>query len=222
MRWLVFSLLMLTACGRALTPSETALASRMFGPSLDPAPVRFVENGFIGMRSHLYTVRPRTTCRERLLPPAEGTVERGRAAGLVLGHSIQVRPDVLRPDFARAEDGSLSLGQAMYLVHELTHVWQWQNRDRTGYSLWRVGREHAQTDDPYLFDTDSERQFLDYGYEQQASLVEEYLCCQALDPDGARTGRLRALLGQVMAPGDLPEVAISVPWAGVEPRGICG
>ena len=219
---LALALILLAACGRPLTPAETDLAARMFGPSLDTAPVRFVENGFIGMRSHLYPTRPRTTCRERLLPPAQSTHERGRAAGLVLGTRIQVRPDVLRADFARAEDGTMSLGQAMYLVHELTHVWQWQNRERTGYSLWRVGREHSQSDDPYLFDPEGEQSFLDYGYEQQASLVEEYVCCQALDPEGARTGRLRALLSQVMEPGDLPDVAVSVPWAGVETRGICG
>lgn len=222
MRRLLFSLLLLAACGRPLTPSEADLATRMFGPGLDVAPVRFVENGFVGMRSHLYTVRPRTTCRERILPPAEGRVERGRAAGVVLGQTVHVRPDVLHDDFARREDGVMSLPHAMYLVHELTHVWQWQNRETTGYSLWRVGREHAQTEDPYLFDTDSRRRFLDYGYEQQASLVEEYVCCEALDPEGARTGRLRALLAQVMDPGTLPDVSIALPWAGVERRGICG
>ena len=116
----------------------------------------------------------------------------------------------------------MSLGAAMYLVHELTHVWQWQNRARTGYTPLRVGAEHTRSADPYLFDTDANARFLDYGYEQQASLVEEYLCCQVLDPEGARTGRLHALLSQVMNPGDLPQVGVILPWDGVERRGICG
>ncbi|MFN4100394.1 MAG: hypothetical protein ACK4GT_11525, partial [Pararhodobacter sp.] len=193
MRLLVPLCLILAACGRSLTPAETDLAQRMFGPSLDPTTVRFYENGFIGMRTHSFPVRPRTTCRERIMPPAEGPVERGRFAGLALFNTVHVRPDVLRPDFAQRPEGGMSLGAAMYLVHELTHVWQWQNRALTGYTPLRGGLEHLTGADPYLFDPADDVAFLDFGYEQQASLVEEYLCCQALDPEGARTARLQSL-----------------------------
>ncbi|MCA0202913.1 MAG: hypothetical protein LCH92_01110 [Proteobacteria bacterium] len=222
MRLALVLILLLAACGRPLTVAETDLATRMFGTSLDAGAVRFYRNGFVGMRSHLYPVRPRTTCRERILPPADQPFERGRAAGIVLFNTVNVRPDVLRPDFARQGEGLMSLGAAMYLVHELTHVWQWQNRALTGYSPLRVAREHAVSEDPYLFDTGANARFLDYGYEQQASLVEEYLCCQVLDPEGARTGRLHRLISQVMTPGDLPEVRVLLPWRGVEREGICG
>lgn len=222
MRLILALLLLLAACGRPLTDSEADLASRMFGPALDTTQVRFLDNGFVGMRARLYPVRPRTTCRERLLPPAEGAYETGRAAGVVLFNTVNVRPDVLRPDFSRRPDGRMSLVAAMYLVHEMTHVWQWQNRDRTGYSPLRVGAEHATGSDPYLFDPEAQADFLDYGYEQQASLVEEYLCCQVLDPEGARTRRLHGLLSQVMSPGALPEVEVVLPWSGVERHGICG
>lgn len=216
-------LLLLAACGRPLTASETDLASRMFGPGLDAGAVRFYRNGFVGMATHRFPVRPRTTCRERILPPAEGAFETGRAAGVVLFNTVNVRPNVLRPDFTQRPDGRMSLVAAMYLVHELTHVWQWQNRARTGYTPLRVGAEHTRSADPYLFDPEAEAHFLDYGYEQQASLVEEYLCCQVLDPAGARTARLHDLLSQVMDAGPLlPGTVVALPWSGVERRGICG
>ncbi len=222
MRPLLALLILLAACGRPLTGPEVDLAQRLFGDGLDTAEVRFYRNGFIGLRRHAFPTRPRTTCRERILPPAEGPVEYGRAAGMVLGNVVNVRPDVYRPDYARRPDGGLSLGQAMYLAHELTHIWQWQNRARTGYSPLRVGAEHFSSADPYLFDPADNPRFLDFGYEQQASLVEEYVCCQALDPEGARTERLRGLLAQEMAPSTLPEAALWLPWSGVERRGICG
>ena len=44
-------------------------------------------------------------------------------------------------------------------------------------------------EDPYLFDERADRRFLEYGYEAQASLVEEYVCCRALDPSGGRGPR---------------------------------
>lgn len=69
MRLVLALLFLLAACGRPLTPSEADLATRMFGPGLDTTQVRFYRNGFVGMRSHLYPARPRTTCRERILPP---------------------------------------------------------------------------------------------------------------------------------------------------------
>ncbi|WP_370208869.1 hypothetical protein [Pararhodobacter marinus] len=230
MRALIFLCVLIAGCGRPLTVPEADLAARLFGPGLDPAPVRIVENGLVGLRSHVFPVRPRTTCRERILPPAEGPVSEARGAGVVLGNRMQIRPDLFREDYLRREGeaGAVSLGAAMFLAHELTHVWQHQNRARTGYSLWRVGREHVALEDPYLFDTDADSdaaegaRFLDYGYEQQASLVEEYVCCEALDPEGARTARLRALLSQEMSVGDLPSGLVSLPWRGVERRGICG
>jgi hypothetical protein len=56
------------------------------------------------------------------------------------------------------------------LAHELTHVWQYAN----GMSLWRyVLRERGQYD--YVLD---DRPFVDYGYEQQASIVEDWVRLQ--------------------------------------------
>lgn len=214
-------ILFLAACGRPLTGPETDLAARLFGETLDVAPIRLVENGFIGLTERRFATRPRTTCRERLLPPTEGPVETGRIAGVALGNAIHIRPGVNRPDFARRPDGGMTLAAAMFLAHELTHAWQWQNRERTGYTPLRAASEHRPGTDPYLFNPSENARFLDFAYEQQAGIVEEYVCCAALDPDGGRTRRLHALLSQDMAPGPMPDVAVFLPWDGVQRRGIC-
>ncbi|WP_235079993.1 hypothetical protein [Asticcacaulis sp. AC402] len=57
------------------------------------------------------------------------------------------------------------------LAHELTHVWQYAR----GMTLWRyVLRERGRYD--YVLDG---RPFDDYGYEQQASIVEDWVRMQA-------------------------------------------
>lgn len=226
LRWLTLlalcAMLSLPACGRRLTASESDLAARLFGSGLDVAPVRLSETALVGLRQGRMPERPRTTCREQLSPPSADGWITTRTAGVVLGNRINIRGGLMRADFAQAPDGSMNLAAAMFLAHELTHVWQAQNRAVTGYSLWRAGLEHQPGRDPYLFDGAAEARFLDYGYEQQASLVEEYVCCAALDPEGERTGRLRALLAQVMEPGDLPSRAIRAPRADLPERGLCG
>ncbi len=222
MRLLVFAFLILAACGRPLAEAELAVAEGLFGGSLDTAKVRLVENPLIGLRSFDYPARPRTTCRESILPPDDAPRFTARAAGMVLWHHIHIRPDLMRDDFARRRDGAVDLGAAMFIAHELTHVWQWQNRALTGYSPLRGGMEHFAGADPYLFNPATEARFLDFGYEQQASLVEEFICCQALDPEGARTARLHALLAEVMpAPMLSLPADIRLPWPEAPRRGIC-
>lgn len=211
----------LVACGRPLTPHEVDLAGRLFGDGLDTAQVRLGSSGLIGLREHRFRARPQTTCRERIVPPPESAWLTGRTAGVTLWNHVTVRDTLMREDFARLPDGTLPLGVAMFLAHELTHVWQWQNRALTGYSPLRVGLEHQASVDPYLFDPGANPRFVDFGYEQQASLVEEYVCCMALDPQGRRTQRLHALLSQVMTPGDLPDWPVRIPWRGAQTRGIC-
>jgi len=218
-------ILALAGCGRPLTGAERAYMAGLQGQTFDAAPVRIARNPFIGLIALRYPARPQTTCRERVGPPPPGPIVEGRAGGLVLFNTLHVRGDMLAPDYTTMQDGRRHLYAEMFFAHEMTHVWQWQNRDVTGYHPMRAYREHAALDDPYLFDTESARRFLDYGYEAQASLVEEYVCCRAIDPEGARTARLEALIGQVMPVTSWRERADSVdlflPWEGIEPRGMC-
>lgn len=224
MRAFVF-LFLLAACGRPLTGAEAEFIAGLQGEAFDPAPVRIVENPFLGLVERTYPLRPRVTCRERIFPPPDEPVLRARTAGMVMFNRLHVRRDYLVDDYVEGRDGALNLVAAMFFAHEMTHVWQWQNRDLTGYSPFRAAAEQFALEDPYLFENDAEIAFLDYGFEQQASLVEEYVCCRALDPDGARTGRLERLLQQAMDAGPMQSQAdgagVLLPWDGVELDGIC-
>ena len=217
--------LLLLACGRPLTEAERAYMADLGGAGFDAGPVRIVETPLIGLQRRSYPARPQVTCRERLWPPPEDPVIEARTAGIVLFQTMWVRPDFWRPDYVAQRDDRRSLAAAMFFAHEMTHVWQWQNRDRTGYHPARAFAEHARMEDPYLFDPQDRRRFLDYGYEVQASLVEEYVCCRAVEPGGARTARLERLIGQEMDLTPLQSRADAVaeipPWDGADLAGVC-
>lgn len=223
MRVLWVLVLLLAACGRPLTAPEVELAASLFGDTLDPAPVRLVRSGIVGATWRTYPARPRLTCRERIAPPRTEATFTARPAAIALWQRVHFRADVFLTDYAATRDGALNLAAAMFLAHELTHVWQWQNRDRTGYSPWRAAREHLGAADPYLFEGAPAAGWLELGYEQQAAVVEEYLCCRTLDPTGARTARLDALLRAELPLPPLPRAPqpARLPWAGADTRGIC-
>ncbi|WP_281826773.1 hypothetical protein [Jannaschia rubra] len=216
-------ILALTACTRPLTPAETALVAPIHGPTLDTASVRISQTPIVGIFPITYDARPRTTCRERIAPPQAGRIT-AQTAGIALFETLLLSPRAYADDYAATDEagGALDLAGAMFIVHEMTHVWQWQNRGVTGYHPVKAFSEQLAVDDPYLLDPDDPRGFLDFGYEQQASLVEEYLCCATLDPRGSRTDRLKHLLRQVMPVAE-PEAfarAVTVPW-GDDLDGIC-
>jgi hypothetical protein len=193
----ILLILLLSACARPLTTNERGLVAPLHGPGLDVSRVEIRTQPGIDLFPITYDARPRVTCRERIGPPVTGRIE-ARTGGIVLFERLLLAPIVARPDFGASDaEGRLDLAAAMFFVHEMTHVWQWQNRAITGYHPLRAVREQIAIDDPYLFER-TEARFLDHGYEVQASLVEEYLCCAMLDPLGARTDRLKDLLRQVM------------------------
>ena len=221
----ILALLAVASCGRPLAPAEHEFMLGLQGETFNPGPVRIARNRLVGISERTYPARPRNTCRERIQPPLDGPTFTGSTAGIVLFQHLHTRPGNYLEDYVARPDGALNLAAAMFFAHEMTHVWQWQNRGVTGYHPFRAFAEQWTTEDPYLFDSDSRQRFLDYGYEQQASLVEEYVCCRALDPGGDRTARLERLLRQSMPLASrldrLDGLAILVPWKGVERRGIC-
>jgi hypothetical protein len=194
---LLLLLLVLAACARPLTRDEVALTAPLHGTTLDTRRVSIQTQPGLGAFPITFDARPRTTCRERIGPPQTGRIT-ARTGGIVLFERLLLSPEMTVRNFARFDrDGRLDLAAAMFFVHEMTHVWQWQNRDLTGYHPSRAFIEQITIDDPYLF-AESDARFLDHGYEVQASLVEEYLCCAVLDPEGARTHRLKRLLRQAL------------------------
>lgn len=191
-------LLVLAGCGRGLTPQENLLMSGITGQTLNINEVRMLEAGFIGMTTRTFAARPQITCRERIAPPPSGPTVQARTAGAVAWTHVLSNPDWTLPNYANGWPDKINLVAAMYFAHEMTHIWQWQNREITGYSPWRGLSEHRAGVDPYLFDPEQDITFLDMGYEQQASLVEEFICCRTLAPDAPRTQRLWQVLSQVM------------------------
>lgn len=225
MRWLILlSLCVLTSCGRPLTDTEKAFASQIHGSSLDTDRIRLVDGALIGKVTYTRKKRPRIACRERIFPPqAEETQEvTVSPAAFVLFSTVFYSKDWFLSDYLPDYDERIYLVEAMLFAHEMTHIWQWQNRRQTGYSPLKAAREHRVSDDPYLFDISTQTRFLDFGYEQQASIVEEYVCCATLDPEAPRTARLKGVLEGAFPLGVLaiPENVV-LPWDGVELDGIC-
>jgi hypothetical protein len=216
--------LSLAACGRPLTQAERDFAATVQGPGLAADRVRVTRAPFLGRLTQTRPPRPQLACRERIWPPETGPVVTTSTAAFVLFDRIFVADRLWREDYLAPYPDRLPLVQAMLLAHELTHVWQWQNRARTGYTPLKALAEHSPGADPYLFDLRTDARFADFSYEQQGGIVEEFVCCRALDPDGARTQRLRRLLAapfpSLAAREAAPEIAL--PWKGAETRGICG
>ncbi|KUF11111.1 hypothetical protein [Pseudoponticoccus marisrubri] len=227
MRLILLAFLVLAAaCGRPLTSNETAYLQALKGDQLDASKVRLHDGHFAGSIRYHIPVRPRTTCQERLWPPLDEakTVEVSPAATVVF-NTVLLRKDIYSDDMMAGWPDRIDLFQAMLLAHEAVHVWQWQNRHRTGYTPLKALAEHGASPDPYLFDPDTTGNFLDYGYEQQGSIVEEYVCCRLLDPEAPRTARLRAMISKEMPIAGLDAAItrprVRLPWAGAETEGIC-
>ncbi|MCB1367320.1 MAG: hypothetical protein KDK00_06130 [Rhodobacteraceae bacterium] len=228
MRRLAFACLMiLAACARPLSEGEADLAGTLFGPAFDPAPVRVAPFAALSSLTERRPPRPRIACRERIWPAPEQTdgMVKTFTAAFVSFNRINIATELYAPDYLPDFPARMSLPAAMLIGHEMTHVWQWQNREITGYHPLKAAAEHRPGSDPYLLEIDGDVRFLDFPYEQQGAIVEEYVCCRALDPTGARTRRLHEMLAVAFPVSDLDRrmsrADIRLPWDGAETRGIC-
>lgn len=217
-------LFLLASCGRPLTPNEQAFAATIFGDTLEARAARLHDGAPTRAVTFRRKPRPRTTCRELILPPPVGDTVTSKPAAVALFNRVLFDKDWYLDDYLPDYPDRIGLIAAMLLGHELTHVWQWQNRATTGYSPLRAASEHNPGVDPYLFDIDNTPEFAAFGYEQQGSIVEEFVCCRALAPQGARTERLHALVSQAMPVAALPAQSlheVGLPWDGVDLETIC-
>ncbi|SFR44612.1 hypothetical protein [Litoreibacter janthinus] len=223
--FIIFAFLGLTACGRPLSEAETRFAAEFHGPALDASQVRIRQAPLLKLYSATYPAPPRTTCAQKLLPPPEGPTVSGAPGATVLFNTINVNPDFIARDYLPAYPDAALLLASMFLAHELVHVWQWQNRDVTGYHPLKAAREHQTQPNPYLFELANAAKFLDFGYEQQGAIASEYVCCAALAPKAPRTARLERLLKPHFAlsamTARLDQSRMLLPWKGVELDGIC-
>ena len=217
--------LLAAGCGRPLTVNERAFLGTIHGETLNLDRVRLHDGAPTRAETFRRKPRPRTTCRELILPPQEEAIVTSKPAAVALWNRVLFDKDWYLEDYLPDYPDTIGLIAAMLFAHEVTHVWQWQNRKRTGYAPLLAATEQITSADPYLFDSAAKPAFLDFGFEQQASIVEEYVCCRALAPRGPRTARLHALIGQEMPLTPLPDARewnVRMPWDGVELRGICG
>lgn len=225
LRGLFFALLCLASCGRPLTDLEREFASTVQGETLDLDRVRLVDGAPVTQITYFREARPRLACRERILPPIEEGTVSGKPAAIALFNRVYFTRDWFLEDYMSEYPDEMNLIAAMLLAHELTHVWQWQNRKTTGYHPLRAAAEHGGRKDPYLFDLDTSPDFLSYGYEQQGAIVEEYVCCRALDPQAERTQRLHNMLGEHFDLSALPQKGrerdVVIPWSEAKVQGIC-
>jgi hypothetical protein len=218
-------LTLLAGCGRPMTENEIAFAATIQGAELDTTRVRLHNGAPTRAVTFRRKARPRTTCRELILPPSTTEVVTAKPAAVALWNTVLFDKDWYLDDYLPDYPGEIGLIAAMLLAHELTHVWQWQNRRKTGYGPLRAAAEHAPGADPYLFDITKEPQFSDFGFEQQGAIVEEFVCCRALAPQAPRTKRLHKLIAGAMPVSPLPQSHqhdVRMPWDGVEIDGICG
>lgn len=215
----------LAACGRPLSEGETRFARTFIGESIDTTQVRITRSPFVQLYRSTAPVPPRLTCTQRLFPPTDETTWTGSPSATVLYNTIHTNPDVYLLDYMELYPQAANLLAKMHLAHELVHVWQWQNRDVTGYHPLKAAAEHRVSQDPYLFDLNTKTAFTDFGYEQQGAIAGEFMCCAALAPNAPRTARLEALLAphfpvrQMRA--NLEGMLIQLPWAGAERDTIC-
>ncbi|MTI01721.1 MULTISPECIES: hypothetical protein [Alphaproteobacteria] len=222
---LFFTIVMFASCGRPLTQQERDFAQNIHGDTLNLNRVRLVEGAPVTEITYERKARPRLACRERILPPVKEGIVSGKPAAVALFNHVYFTKDWYLDDYMSKYPERMNLVAAMLLAHELTHVWQWQNRKTTGYHPLRAAAEHGGRKDPYLFDLDTSPDFLAYGYEQQGAIVEEYVCCRALDPDAPRTKRLHEMLDKHFdlstLPGAKRERDVVIPWSGAKIEGIC-
>ena len=191
--------LALGGCSRALTPNERAFAADILGPGLDVEKVRVAH----GMGLAVPPAKPKRA--PKLLPvdspPHEGFCDRtaptpasGPPPAWALYNRVHLVAELYQPDLAVGWPKYALFPEALVMAHELVHVWQWQNRKRTGYRPVRAALESLVNIDPYFYASSQRAGFLDYGYEQQAALLEDYLCYALYDPANKRRGELREIL----------------------------
>ncbi len=197
-------LLVLAACARPLTPGETRFARDMFGDTLDPARVRVHAGAGLTPLPHPKPApQPPTRASRAELPKGFCTrTPQPRKirwpAGFALGNSVFLKRDYYVADTFPGWPEQFLLPQGFLMAHELVHVWQWQNRATTHYSPLRPLAEAARRADPYYWDPTGPRPFQAYGFEQQAALVEDYLCYRLFEPASPRLDELRAILAPAL------------------------
>lgn len=125
---------------RGLTAGEIAMAQRVFGTAIDYASVKLHNHGYW----LLFGLQPDNTA---VAPNGE----------------IYFPGDLFKPDFSL-----LGPSEQRLLIHELTHVWQYQ----LGYPIKRV--RAIRPGMSYSYALDAVRKLRDFNMEAQGNLIADY------------------------------------------------
>lgn len=201
---LVF-LAVLAACTRPLSEAETAFSKSLFGETLDTEKVRILSLPYWDPDASDEAEILRGTKRACVRTPQPRGAQPPQA--FALGNWMHFSGSLQGRDMTLAWPRALRFPQGIIFAHEMTHVWQWQNRAWTGYSPFKAVAESIRVPDPYFSATGEAPVFFAFGYEQQAAIVEDYVCFTIANPTHPRRAELRALLAPVF-PVDRFDAAI--------------
>lgn len=195
----LLALLVVAACGRPLTEAEETFAQDLFGQGLDTSRVS-VSQG-LGLTPPYKTVPASLTVMQGTDQACVRTPQpRGDQPpqAFALWNRLHFDSDLYSSDMALGWPAGLRFPNAIILAHELTHVWQWQNRSVTGYTPGRAVAESWRLADPYYAAPGERPAFHAFGYEQQAALVEDFVCFTIANPGHPRRAELREILEPVL------------------------
>jgi hypothetical protein len=198
------TLLALSACARPLSSTETMVAKSLFGDTLDTSTVTVTAGvGALPLPQARTAAGPAMS--EARAAPDDLCVRKRSTrrywtwpAAFVLWDDIFFSYDFYLADTFRGFPESVPYPSALIMAHELVHVWQWQNRARTGYSVQGSAGETVETVDPYWFVAERDAEFLTYGYEQQGAIMQDFVCHALFDAEDPKLDELAAILRPVL------------------------
>ena len=137
--------------GRQLTVGEIALAREIYKNSIRYRDVKIHRGKYFFKQ-----------------PPGSGMTPNGE---------IYVTDDPKRGNFLYKDDYSReSLALKAFFIHEMAHVWQYQNnilRVKTTAILGQL-RHLGKYNKMYKYTLEARKHLFDYGIEQQAAIIEDY------------------------------------------------
>lgn len=201
-RALLLSFLMLSACARGLTDNEVMFAKSLFGDTLDTDEVRVMAGLGVTPLPLPPKPDPAAVPGEVRKPPDDLCVRKPSPrryyftwpAAFVVNSDMFFSYRWYSPDAFAGVPDSVPFPGSVLMAHELVHVWQWQNRERTDYTPLKGGQESWADRDPYFFEAQAGAEFLSYGYEQQAAMVEDFVCYAFFDPHDPELDRIAGIL----------------------------
>ena len=196
--------LLLSACARPLSSNETAVAKEIFGDTLDTQAVKVTAGIGVLPLPRPHSVPPGEEARVVQAPP--DLCERKRTtrrvydwpAAFVLNDTVFFSYRYYAPDAFTGFPASAPYPASILLAHELVHVWQWQNRARTAYTPGGAAGESVAKVDPYWFTVDRNAEFFSLGYEQQAAMVQDFVCYALFDRADPKLEELATVLRPVL------------------------